>query len=440
MSGLAKFFMEQGIEVFGYDRTPSPITDELLDTNIEIIFDDNPEKLPENIDLVIYTPAVKDELEIIKAFKKKNIKFVKRAEVLGWLSEKIPTIAVAGTHGKTTVSSILSHIMKTAGIKFNAFVGGISKNYSTNYIGGNKNPEWLIAEADEYDRSFLKLKPFYSVITSMDPDHLDIYEKAAKMKKAYIQFINNTSKKGKLVLNNALSHDINSTISKLSYSAKNEADVFAKNIQQKDLTNYFDVRGIIDINNVKLKMPGLHNIENSLAAITTASLLGISKETIAEAMNSYEGVKRRFDIRFSDKNIIYIDDYAHHPEELNSIISSVKELLPGKKITGIFQPHLYSRTKDFANEFAESLQMLDDLVLLEIYPARETPIKGVCSKMLLDKISMKNKTVIRKEDVIKHLEKKDFEVLLTLGAGDIDRLVEPITKLIINKSKKNQYV
>ena len=434
MSGLARYFADNGVVVAGYDRTPSAVTDSLSRMGVDVIFEDNPEKLPENIDLVIYTPAVKDELNIIKALVKKGLEFVKRAEVLGWISKTMPTIAVAGTHGKTTVTSMLVHIMKSAGIRICGFVGGVTKNYLSNYVG-DKNPQWMVVEADEFDRSFLNLEPYYGIITSMDADHLDIYENHHSLNEAFFQFMKKINKDGHLILKEGLPYPVNIKTPIITYNASGKgADIITGNIESKDMINNYDVDGIINVGNIELKVPGLHNIENSLAAITIAWLLGIEADIITRAVNSYEGVLRRFDIRYNNNDIIYIDDYAHHPEELKALISAVRVLLPGKRITGVFQPHLYSRTRDFADEFATSLELLDELILLDIYPARERPIDGITSNMLLKKINLKEKKILKKEQLVEFLRTKRFEVLLTLGAGDIDRMVEPLTEMIRQKT------
>jgi len=438
MSGLVHFFLDNGVCVAGYDKTRSPITDRLIDKGVDIIFDDKPELLPENIDLVIYTPAVKDELGIIKKLKNSGLRFMKRAEVLGMISKNIPTIAIAGTHGKTTVTSMLVHIMKYAGIRINGFVGGITKNYSSNYIGDD-NPQWIVVEADEFDKSFLKLKPYYAVITSMDADHLDIYINQKSLKETFFQFINSIDKNGHLVIHDSLPYPDDLIVKVTGYSVEKPGDIFTRNFRHKNLINYFDVKGCVDIDNIKLKVPGYHNVENSLAAIAISHLLGIKSDTITNALSTYEGVKRRFDIKCYSDNIAYIDDYAHHPEELKAFIGSVRNLLPGKKITGVFQPHLYSRTNDFMDEFAESLQLLDELLLLDIYPAREKPIQGVSSKALFEKIKLENKYILRSDQVVEFLEKKDVEILLTMGAGDIDRLVDPLTILMNYKIKNEKY-
>jgi len=435
MSALAKYFLDNGANVAGYDLNHSPITDELSKLGVDIIFEDVKEKLPDNIDLVIYTPAVKDELEIIQELKRREIRFLKRAEVLGMISENIPTIAIAGTHGKTTVASMLVHIMKTAGMNIGGFVGGITKNYSSNYIGSN-NPEWLVIEADEFDRSFLKLSPFYSIITSMDADHLDIYKNQNTLTDAFYQFMHKIDGNGNLILKEGLQIPDDLKTPVITYNIGEEtSDIFAKNIKKSGLVNYYGVGGNINIDKIQLKVPGLHNVENSLAAIAVSDLLGINSKTIVNALNTYEGVQRRFDIKFYSNDIVYIDDYAHHPEELKAFISSVRNLLPGKKITGIFQPHLYSRTRDFADEFAKSLQLLDELLLLDIYPAREKPIKGVSSNLLLEKTALKDKCLIDKEKMVDFLKSKNIEVLLTMGAGDIGRLAEPITEMLKQKNK-----
>jgi len=293
----------------------------------------------------------------------------------------------------------------------------------------------MVAEADEFDKSFLNLKPRLGIVTSMDADHLDVYKDHRSLKKAYFQFIEKIDKNGHLVLKEGLKYPGKCNVSLTTYSTDNKADIFAKNIEQSGPVNYFEVDGIISTGKITLKLPGKHNIENSLAAIAAAHLTGISPGMIVKAFDTYEGIHRRFDIIFYDKNICYIDDYAHHPEEIKALVSSVRAMLPGRKITGIFQPHLFSRTKKFADEFAESLQLLDELLLLDIYPAREKPIAGVSSKLLLEKTNLKKKYLLKKEQVIDLLKKNDFEVLLTIGAGDIDRLVEPLTSMIMQKTK-----
>ncbi len=436
MSSLARYFIEKGVNVAGYDKTRSSITDGLERLGIDINYEDEPDKLPDNIDGVIYTPAVKDHLNIIQELQKRNLPFMKRAEALGYITKNTPVIAVAGTHGKTTVCSMIIHILITAGIKINGFVGGITKNYKSNYIG-DPNPQWIVVEADEYDKSFLNLNPFHAVITSMDADHLDVYKNIKLHNEAFFQFMNKIDKNGHLVLNENLLKPKEYHIQTTTYGLNNTSDIYPANIKAKELINYYDIDGKINIDGIKLKCPGFHNIDNSLAASAVATLLGVKSNVIAKALSTFEGVQRRFDIKFNNNKLVYIDDYAHHPMELDALIKSVRSLLPGRKITGVFQPHLYSRTKDFADEFADSLQLLDRLILLDIYPAREKAIQGVSSKMIFDKIDLKDKYLLKKTQVTEFLKNCDLEVILTIGAGDIDRLVEPITKMITNRANEN---
>ena len=434
MSALAKYFKAKGIDVSGYDKTPSYVTAQLKALNIQVFFDDDISLLPGNIDLVIYTPAIPKNHKQFNYLKEKGIKIKKRAEVLGLISKGIYTIAVAGTHGKTTTTSIISHILKSASIDFMSFMGGISKNYDTNFLMGQKN-EIIVVEADEFDRSFLNIYPDIAVISAMDADHLDIYGTHENMIDSYNQFISQIKDNGTLIIKYASLKHLKSKPAKIiSFSLNLDSDYKTENIRVIDGSYIFDIisGGNKLIEDITLNIGGRHNIENSVAAVAACKLLGIKDEEIKKAIATYSGVMRRFDVRIKDDNLIYIDDYAHHPEELKMLILSVRELYPTKKITGVFQPHLFTRTRDFAEGFVNVLELLDDIILLEIYPAREIPIEGINSQMLLNKISNKNKMLCSKEELIEVLLKKKTDIILTIGAGDIDALVEPIEKSFKN--------
>ena len=456
MSALARYFAVKGVRVSGYDRTPSVLTEKLIAEGMRIHFGEDLKIIPEKIDLVVYTPAIPKAHPEFEYFLSKGIPMKKRAEVLGMISAQFKTIAVAGTHGKTTTSTLIAHILKTAKMDPLAFLGGISKNYDTNFlypkvhahfpvfqIPGStlKNqvfhqPVYCVVEADEYDRSFLQLNPYIAIITSADADHMDIYHNHDALKKTFAEFTGNIVDQGSLVIK--LGTEIKPVRKQFyynySYALNQKATFYAKNIRLKDGLLHFDyITPTETIQNLVMGVPGIFNLENAVAALAVGYLLGIDKSLLSKALRSYQGVQRRFDFRIKRKDMIFIDDYAHHPEELRACISTVKELYPDKKITGIFQPHLFSRTRDLADAFARSLELLDNLILLEIYPAREKPIKGVNSKMLLDLVNLKNKKLLSKDQLLPEITQHVPEVLLTLGAGDIDQLVEPITLAFTKK-------
>jgi len=434
MSALAKYFKTKGKEVSGYDRTPSYITEQLKALDISVFFEDTIQNLPENIDLVVYTPAIPQSNEQLRYLKEKNIPVKKRAEVLGLITKNTFTIAVAGTHGKTTTSSIISHILKVAQIDFMSFMGGISKNYNSNFLIGEKN-DIIVVEADEYDRSFLHLHPDIAVVSAMDADHLDIYGTHENMIESYNQFISQIKNNGSLIIkHDTLKYVSNQTVKTLSYSLEKDSWYKVENIRTDNGSYIFDIhcKDTEKTNDIVLHIGGRHNIENAAAAIAACKTAGVNNEVIKKAIASYTGVMRRFDVRIKNENLIYIDDYAHHPEELKAFILSVKELYPSKKITGIFQPHLFTRTRDFAVGFINSLELLDEIILLDIYPAREEPIEGINSQMLLDKISNKDKMICSKENLIEELLKRKTDIVLTMGAGNIDALVGPIEKSFNN--------
>lgn len=436
MSALARYFNHYGKIVYGYDKTESPLTKQLQEEGIQIHFEDNDELLKsllsrfeENEILFIYTPAIPVTNSELLYVQKHQLNLQKRAWVLGEITKQFKTIAIAGTHGKTTTTSLVTHILKTAGINCFAFLGGISQNYNTNLILGDANDSeaFVVVEADEYDRSFLTLHPFISVITSVDADHLDIYGSQNAMHQSYLQFASQTQKNGILIVKKTVDNDLNIKDKRLIYSLNLDTDFSATAIHIVDGQFCYDINSVIEsVSQVAIGLPGLHNVENSIAAVAVAQQLGITGDVINKALRSFKGVKRRFDYRVKSKSIIYIDDYAHHPEELTAAITAAKQLYPDKVITGIFQPHLFSRTRDFVNEFAASLDLLDVCVLLEIYPAREQPIDGVNAQWLLDKMTCKNKSLVKKEHVIDFLKTQQCEVVMTLGAGDIDTLIEPI--------------
>jgi len=435
MSGIARYFHQKNVAVSGYDKTYSKITNDLEEEGIEIIYSDNTSELQDDIDLVIWTPAIKNQHPIYKYYENKGVPILKRSEVLGQLTHSYKTIAVAGTHGKTSVSTLIAHIFHNSKLGCSAFLGGISTNLGTNFIY-NPNSEYCVVEADEFDRSFLSLNPFISVITSCDADHLDIYKDAADLRSTFSSFASKTDPAGVLFVKKGLPLYLPATPKNYNYSINESADFNSTNIQFEDNKatfnfNFSDQR----IEDLISYFPGEHNIENATVAIAVAAWAGISTPQIRQALESFKGVKRRFEFIINKPDLVFIDDYAHHPEELRAVLLSVKSMYPGQTITGIFQPHLYSRTRDFAEEFGKNLSLLDDLLLLDIYPAREEPIEGIDSEMLLKKVVINNKTLVKKEDLItgKALKNKNLQIVITLGAGDISTLVEPLRVNILNQ-------
>ena len=433
MSALGRYFLMQGKTVGGYDKTSTTLTKALSAEGATLTYSDTTESFPEFIHkqdisevLVVYTPAIPSDSIQLNYLKDKGYTLIKRSRTLGLIAEGHKTIAVAGTHGKTTTSTLIAHILEHAGLKPVAFLGGISVNYNTNYLKG-KPESILIAEADEYDRSFLQLFPDTIIITSVDADHLDIYEKGGDLVDSFEAFAKQV--KRKLILKSGLNLSEQTYAKATTYSTKGDADIQLINYKLTGDKSVYSVKtpkGVIE--NLELGLAGFHNVENSLAAIAVAVDLNIDFEKIKSALASFKGVKRRFEYIIKSDKIIYIDDYAHHPAELNACISSAREMYSGKKITGVFQPHLYSRTRDFMDEFASALSALDEIYLLDIYPAREKPIAGVDSQALLDKIVNKNKQLIAASSLTKAISSKKPEVLLTMGAGDIDQLVEPLQR------------
>ncbi len=449
MSALARYFNHYKLTVAGYDKTPTSLTTELQDEGIECHFDENPEYLEHLLAeykkeevLIVYTPAVPKEHAEYVFLQKNGYPIKKRSEVLGEITKQFKTIAVAGTHGKTTTSSLVAHILKVANFNVYAFLGGITKNYNTNLLLGSPSPAgegskeradtYVVVEADEYDRSFLTLHPYIGVITSVDADHLDIYGDVKFMHESYTLFAQQVT--NQLIVKKSVDNTLSLKAKRYTYAVNLEADFYAKNIEIRDADFYFDVKSSLSsFDHALLGIPGVHNIENATAAIAVAQLLKIDDATIKKALQSFGGVKRRFDYHVKTQKVVYIDDYAHHPEELKAAIGAAKALYPDRKVTGIFQPHLFTRTRDFADGFAESLDMLDECILLDIYPALLLPIPGITSEMLLGKMKSKNKRLVQKDKVIDFLKTHETDVLMTLGAGDIDTLVEPIEKLLKEK-------
>lgn len=440
MSALVRYFNHYGKTCYGYDKTETELTKQLEAEGVQMHYDEDNalvKKLfslhsKEDI-LVIYTPAVPKEHTEFVYLKNEGYNLQKRAWVLGEITKQFKTIAIAGTHGKTTTTTIVTHILKTAGINCFAFLGGISQNYKTNLLLGDASDKdaYVVVEADEYDRSFLTLHPHIAVITSVDADHLDIYGDLNAMHQTYTQFASQVQKDGFLIVKKNVDNDLRLKDKRLVYSLNLDTEYSANSIEIIDGEFCYNINSPIEpVSHVAIGLPGLHNVENSIAAVAVAQQLGIKGDVINKALRSFKGVKRRFDYRIKSKSVVYIDDYAHHPEELRAAITAAKQLYPDKKVTGIFQPHLFTRTRDFADGFAESLDLLDVCVLLDIYPAREKPIEGINSQMLLDKMKSTQKFLVKKENVLEFLKTHSPQVVMTLGAGDIDSLILPIEEML----------
>lgn len=436
MSALARYFQAKGFKVGGYDKTETVLTQKLSEEGIEIHYEDDLHQVNEVFKqvedtLVIITPAIPENHSEWHFFKDNGFEILKRAQVLGRITESNKSIGVAGTHGKTTISSMIAHLFKFCKVPFTAFLGGISKDLQSNYYH-DVNSEITVIEADEYDRSFLHLKPEIATISAIDPDHLDIYGTKEEMEKTFKKYLKeNLVKDGIGIIHHSLKSVLGSGYK--TYSIEDDlADFFADNfrVENAEFIADFKWEGNV-LNDVKIGLPGIHNMENSLVAFAVGIQKGINPELLKEALLNYGGVDRRFDLHIKSDRIVYIDDYAHHPEEINKLVASVRKMFPGKKILGIFQPHLFSRTQDFANEFARSLEELDELLLLDIYPARELPILGVNSQMLLDLIHMNSKMLCSKKELEPHLKQSDSYVVLSIGAGDIGAEVENIKKYLL---------
>ncbi|MDD3321086.1 MAG: UDP-N-acetylmuramate--L-alanine ligase [Paludibacter sp.] len=437
MSALARYFRAKGFQVAGYDRTETKLTSELQAEGIEISFIEEVEQIPfvytkaENT-LVILTPAIPENHPQLIYFKENNFSILKRAEVLGKITRQSKGICIAGTHGKTTTSTITAHLLYQSRVSCSAFLGGIANNYNTNLLI-SKESNLVVIEADEYDRSFHQLSPYMAVITSADPDHLDIYKNATAFRESFEHFTSLIRPGGALIMRKGIDivPQLQKGVKLYTYSMDEGGDFSAENIRSEKGEIRFDFVTPTDrINDVRLGVPVRINVENSVAAMAMAWLNGVSSEEIRTGISSFSGIYRRFNTVYKSNDIVYMDDYAHHPSELKASISSIRNLYPEKKITGIFQPHLYTRTRDFASEFANALSQLDELILLDIYPARELPIDGVSSDLILNEVKLQNKVRCSNENLLALLKDKKMEVLVTFGAGDIDKMVPKIKDLL----------
>lgn len=442
MSALARYFNSKNVVVSGYDKTETGLTKQLTAEGIKIHYEDNIEFIDKAAELVVYTPAVPKEHKELNYFIENNYKLLKRSEVLGSITNSSYNICVAGTHGKTTTSTMIAHILRHSGYGCNAFLGGIAVNYNTNFWSQIPNPSGSseknvsVVEADEYDRSFLKLDPDIAIINSMDADHLDIYDTAENMEQAFIEFSERIKPGGLLLSKYGLKRtDDLKAPEHLTFHLQNEnASVYADDIRMENGSYRFNViMQYWELKEVIFNMGGLHNIENMIAAITVAHYLEIDNDKIKNAVAEFKGVKRRFEFIIKSEEQVIVDDYAHHPEELRVLIEGAKKLFPQKKCTVIFQPHLYSRTRDFVDGFAETLSLADEVILLPIYPAREMPIAGVESEMILNKMSISKKKVLSKTELFDWIKENKTELLITAGAGDIDTLIEPLKSIILKK-------
>lgn len=431
MSALARYFHRQGKVIHGYDRMPTPLTGALQGEGMVIHYEDKPSLIPSETDLVICTPAIPSDLQEFIYLKNSLIPMIKRSEALGMITRDRFTIAIAGSHGKTSISSMVGHILLQAGMPVTALIGGISKNYGSNCISSGKE-EIMVVEADEYDRSFHTLHPDIAVITAMDPDHLDIYGSEDAMLRAYEEFAGNIKPGGKLVIRQDLQIRLRPDVRRIDYNVEERSDLSAYNLRISDHRQIFDLLSCDQqCRDVSLGLPGRHNVENAVAAAAVCRHAGAGKTEIVEGIRTYAGVNRRFDTRIRRREVVYIDDYAHHPKELQAFITAVRELYPGRRITGLFQPHLYSRTRDFAPGFAASLDLLDETWLLDIYPAREKPIEGVTSALIFNHMTQPERRMVAKEDILPLLTGKRPEVFLTMGAGDIDQMIDDIEKALL---------
>ncbi len=470
MSALARYFLMKGCEVHGYDKTETTLTKKLVKEGMTVHYGAaDLTKIPAGLDLVVWTPAIPRDFEELLHFQNSSIPLKKRAEVLGIISRSQRTIAVAGTHGKTTTSSLVTHLLRTGGVRCTAFLGGIAQNLKSNYVGGDS--EWVVAEADEYDRSFLHLSPEISVLLSMDPDHLDIYGKAEDVAETgFKEFIRKTKPNGKVFIKDELSQHFENQIleptNRVAFTTfgLGKGTYRAENVRVEDGCFVFDFvapasgrswealpvkrggkgrsyEGRMDngewrIENIRFAMAGRHNIENATAAIAVALQLGVGEKAIRKALITFKGIKRRFEFVYRDEHTVFIDDYAHHPTEIRAAVQAARELFPDRHITGIFQPHLYSRTRDFQDGFAEELDKLDDVILMDIYPARELPMPGVTSEIVFGQMKNPNKVLVTKANMLEVLKTRQLDVVMTIGAGDIDTFVEPIKRYLKNKNSK----
>jgi UDP-N-acetylmuramate--alanine ligase len=443
MSALARFANHAGKCVAGYDLTRTPLTDQLISESITIDYTEDINQLPAHFSctntLVVRTPAVPETHSGYQFFKSNGYQMVKRSELLGFLTNNRMCIAVSGTHGKTSVSTMTTLLIKESGIDVGAFLGGISRNFDSNLLLPSSAHSMVVTEADEYDRSFLRLNPSMAVITSVDADHLDIYGDHASVIEAFEEFAAKITDRGVLLRKKGIEvgEKQKGRIRVFSYSANEEADFYARRIRISNGAYLFDLvlPGMV-ITDIKLSYPGRVNVENMVAAASLAILAGADPMLVKKAVDQYKGVQRRFDIRFKNEKYTYIDDYAHHPTEIWATVSSVKELYAGKKVLGIFQPHLYTRTRDFAEGFGRSLDLLDEVILLDIYPARELPIPGITAETIIQKMVNPNKAICRMDDLLAIIDKKEFDILITMGAGNIDKMAEPLVELLKGRAQQ----
>lgn len=434
MSALARYFKSLGAEVIGYDKTATALTDELKAEGIAVTFEDELSQYPKEVDLVVYTPAIPKDHKGFNFYKENKAELMKRSEVLGLISADKFTIAVAGSHGKTTVSAMIAHILTHSGFGCSAFLGGIAVNYNSNYLQGQNDV--VVIEADEFDRSFHRLSPDMAVITAVDTDHLDIYGSKDKIDEAFVEFANKIAEEGFLVVKSNQTIEEKLPVLDKAFYALNDtnADVFCSKYWVTDGGYLFNLSYYgTELKSIRLNIGGFHNIENAIAAIIIAKELKITDENIKAALASFKGIKRRFERVYDDEKVVFIDDYAHHPEEIRVFLESVREIYPKHKLTAIFQPHLFSRTKDLAKEFAQQLSIADEVVLLDIYPAREQPVEGVTSELIYNQLTSFEKTLVKKEELVDFVKSKHFEVLVTIGAGDIDKYVAPIKEVLANR-------
>lgn len=434
MSALARYFKGLGMEIWGYDRVRTDLTAALEQEGMNIHYNEDVAAIPEGINLVVYTPAIPKSHAELLHFQTAGYPIMKRAEVLGLISRNRKTIAVAGTHGKTTTSAILTYILRTCGIDCTAFLGGIAQNYQSNFVEGSS--EWVVMEADEFDRSFLQLHPNIAIITSMDADHLDIYGNHEEMQNTYRKFASQVT--DVLLYNQDLPLDAQAfSADAKSYGLDKNADFSSGRIRAEApnfVFDWTDKQGAVLWDDLMFTLPGRHNVMNATAAIAVAKYLGCDEQKIRQALRTFKGIWRRFEWVYMSPETVYIDDYAHHPEELKAAIRAARSLFPQRKLTGVFQPHLYSRTQDFVDGFAEALDELDEVLLLDIYPARELPIEGVTSQIIFDKMKNQHKVLLAKNDLIEKLKQQRLEVLLTLGAGDIGAMVKDIAANVFGVS------
>ncbi len=448
MSALAHWCQQQGIDIAGYDRTASSITRSLEKQGASISYEDSSETIPPAFlegtagKLVVYTPAVPDDNKIGQTLKAHALPFLKRSQMLGIISKPYFTVAVAGTHGKTTTSSMIGHLLKNSGRPCTAFIGGITQNYHSNLLMDCEAPgeQIFVVEADEYDRSFLTLQPDVAVITAMDADHLDVYGDTEQMYESFKEFVGKIKPGGKLFINHQIYHLLKDNVpaGMSVYSYGIESGIFkAINISVKDNKFIFDIQSPeINMDQLNLNMPGFHNVENAMSAIAVGWSLGLDEKEIREAIASYSGVKRRFEFIINQPDLVFIDDYAHHPVEIKALLYSVKRLYPSRKITAIFQPHLFTRTRDFFLEFANSLSLATEVFLLDIYPAREKPIPGISSNLIAKELTVPFE-LSNEDSICELLAERQLEVVLTIGAGDIDQLVGPIKSVLINQAQND---